>query len=102
MEVFGFLYAEICNLFESDSARGGKRAAKPDGQVVALVEEALRQGDGYANNFEGELLVEHNPETRKELALFIDESHQWLAHLRGLVPHQPQNQAATQSQEVRW
>ena len=39
---FGLLYAEICNLFESGSALGDKLASKPDGQAVALVEEAMR------------------------------------------------------------
>ena len=60
MEALGF----------STMKSAGKRAAKPDGQAVALVEEAVRQGDRHANSLEGKLLVEHNPETRKELAPF--------------------------------
>ena len=68
-------------MFESGNARTDKLAANPDFQAVALVAEAVRQCSRYVK-----LLDEHDPEARKELTPFIDESHQWLANLRGLMP----------------
>ena len=82
------MYMEALGYSTLKSAiRSSLTAAKPEGRAVVLVERAVRQCDRYANSLEDKLLDEYAPEAREQLTPFVDECRQWLAHLRGLVPH---------------
>ena len=59
-----------------------------DAEAVALVAETTRSCDQHvAGLAEEDLIAEQDPVSRKELALFIDETYTWLSNLRELMPH---------------
>ena len=53
-------------------------------EAVALVAKILNQ---YVAGLEEDLIAAQDPESRKELALFIDEAYMWLSNLWELMPH---------------
>ena len=73
-------------MFEAVVARRDKQA-KPNAGAVALVAASIRSCDRYVTGLEEQLLDELDPESRKELTLFIDETHKRLSNLRELMPH---------------